>query len=434
MTLHLVDPPTTESLVQEDFFSQYLAYVSNTEVPTFFHRWSCIAGVGAMLGRNYYFQHGHFTVNPNIYCMLIGSPGTRKSTAIKLMKGLLIQAGYSTIAADKTTKEKFMLDLAGETGDAENLKGLTADQLLDRNIFGEPDETNTIPAEMLIAADEFNDFFGNGNIEFISLLGTLWDYSGIYKNRIKNGKSVSICNPTINILGGNTPTGFSLAFPTDILGQGFFSRLLLIYGEPTGKRITFPKAPDPVLTAELVSVLSYIRNKVVGMAKLSPAAERLLDKIYQSWRGIDDVRFASYSNRRFTHLLKLCLIHSAAALRNEIHEADVVYANTVLTHTEHLMPKALGEFGKAKHSDVSHKLIQVLEEQNRPVSLKELWKHVSNDLDKINDLSDLLRNLVAADKIQTIKEGFLPKRRIRVEKDDGTTDFSLLTAEERTIL
>jgi len=404
-----------------DFFSQYLAYTSGTEVPPFFNRWAAITGIGAFLGRSYYFQHGHFTINPNIYCMLIGSPGTRKSTSIKLMRATLKAAGYSTIAADKTTKEKFLLDLAGDTT-------LAGEDLATINIFGEGNESDT--SEILIAADEFNDFIGLGNHDFISLLGNLWDYSGVYESRIKNGKSVSVPNPTISIIGGNTPTGFSLAFPPEILGQGFFSRLLLVYGEPTGRRITFPAAPDKEVIAALVQSLATIRKTCVGPATLTPRATYLLDKIYTNPVPMEDVRFESYANRRFSHLLKLCLIVSAARYSKEIGERDVVYANTILSHTEHLMPKALGEFGKARNSEVVHKIMQVLDSTHCVMTISDLWKYVIQDLERIQDLADILRNLAMADKIQQHKGGFLPKRKVLVETSSDTIDYTLLTPEE----
>ncbi|MFK5283171.1 hypothetical protein ACI3PL_26730, partial [Lacticaseibacillus paracasei] len=81
---------------------------------------------------------------------------------------------------------------------------------------------NKTPAESFIAADEFNNFIGLGNTDFISILGELWDYEGVYDYRLKNSKSVFIPYPTISILGGNTPTGFSQAFPPESIGQGFF--------------------------------------------------------------------------------------------------------------------------------------------------------------------------------------------------------------------
>lgn len=417
--------------MKEDFFSQYIEYCGATEVPAVFNRWAAITGLGALLGRQYHFDHGHFHIYPNMYIMLIGSAGTRKGTAIKLMRRLLEQTGYSKFAAERTSKEKFLLDLAGETDHGELL---TPEQLLDQNLFG-TDATKP-DCEMFVAIDEFNDFIGNGNIEFISMLGNMWDYHGLYKNRIKTGKSVEINNPTISIIGGNTPTGFSLAFPTEILGQGFFSRLLLIYADRTDRRITFPPPPPPEFTKRLLELLARIKQTAIGSARLTDSAERLLDKIYQRGYAVDDVRFESYSNRRFTHLLKLCVLASAARASSRMEEKDVIYANTILSAAEHHMPRALGEFGKAKHSDVSHKIIQLAEATHTILTFKEIWKHVSNDLEKMSDLGTLLQNLVAAEKLQLVpgNKGFLPKRKIIEDVDTSMVDYSLLSPEERATI
>jgi len=408
--------------VHNDFFSNYLSYVKETECPVFFHRWCAIAAIGAFLERRFHFQHGHFDIYPNLYVMLVGNPGTRKSTAIKIMQYLIMQAGYTDIAADKTSKEKFLLDLAGED---------KTEDPLESSLWG---KEATDVSNCFIMADEFNDFFGNNNLEFISLLGTLWDYRGIYESRVKNSKSVAIPNPTISILGGNTPTGFSIAFPIEILGQGFFSRLLLAYSDPTGRRITFPSKPSTDATLEIVGLLRRIKTSVIGAASITPDARKLLDKIYKTYTGINDVRFESYSNRRFTHLLKLCLIQSAAICSTTITEDVVIHANTVLSHTEKLMPKALGEFGKAKDSDITHKVMQILEATNRVLSLNDIWKHVHNDLDSVGKLTDLLRNLIVADKITPVTtpiNGFLPKKIPVINIDEDTVDWNYLTQEEK---
>lgn len=410
--------------MREDFISAYLEYIGQSESPTTFHRWSCLSVLGAWLGRRYSFQHGHFNIASNLYVMLMGGAGSRKSTAIKIATSLIKKAGYKTVAAERTTKEKFLMDLAGEDS-------YESEDILDKNLFGDGPAS---VAEILVAADEFNTFVGNGNIEFLSLLGVLWDYSGKFEDRKKNSKSLIIEDPTVTILAGNTATGFSLAFPAEAIGQGIFSRLILVHGEKTDRRITFPKPPSPEQERLLLDLLQAIRQVASGNAILSPAAISLLDAIYQSWNGLSDVRFESYSNRRFTHLIKLCLIVSAAAMRNTVEECDVVYANTLLTHAEHSMPKALGEFGKAKHSDVAHKILQMLESSTAPVSLKDIWIAVHNDMGDISELRELIANLTMAEKIIATKAGFIPKRRVIVERSTEFVDFSLLTDEERSFV
>lgn len=410
-----------------DFISAYLNYVGETETPKIYHRWSCISMLGAYLGRDASLRFGHSNLHPNIYVMLIGTPGARKSTAIRISKRILSLAGYSNFSADRTTKEKFLLDLAGENTSTE------LNDVLDQNLFGDSASDDDV-REMYIACDEFNDFIGNGNIEFISMLGNLWDFEGKYENRIKNGKSVSINNPTISIIGGNTPVNFARAFPAEILGQGFFSRLLLIHGESTGRRITFPAIPDEAETRSIVGHLQRCKQSTFGELQLSAHGKLLVEKIYQGWKPIDDARFDSYSNRRLPHLLKLCLCIAASQSKKAIDEAVVVEANTVLTHAEFLMPKAMGEFGKSRHSDVTHKIMQKLDMTDTPLSLKDLWVMLSTELDRINDLAELVRNLVTADKIFSVNGGFLPKKKAQVEVVNDVVDYSILTEEERNMV
>lgn len=386
----------------EDFFSHYLQYTAGGEVPTCFHRWSAIVGIAAMLERNVCIEFGHTEIYPNIYSMLIGSAGTRKSSAIKLIKKLMIAAGYTTIAAERTSKEKFMHDLSRQSE--------SGTDILDENLFGKSNDSSDV-TPMFIAADEANDFFGVNNVDFLSILGSLWDWNGKYENRIKTGSSDWIPNPTISILSGNTPTGFSTAFPSSIVGQGFFSRLLIIYGEPNGKRITIPRRPDSGETNEIIRLLQAIKMSSSGVYGYSGQAFSLLDKIYQTYTPIDDPKFESYSNRRIVHLLKLCLVVAAARLEKSISEISVIQANTYLTYIEALMPKALGQFGKAKSADVVHKVLEYIYASTMPVSMKEIWKQVSNELEKPSELGAIIQKLIYADKIQSLPQGFLPNRK-----------------------
>ena len=436
----------------DDFIALYLQYTSKTECPTFFHRWTAVTSLSAYLGRQIFFRHGHFTLYPNLYCMLVGSPGTKKSSAIKIGAKLLKQAGYDTFAAKKTRQEKFLLDLAeqSERLEIKNLNGSAADALLDANLWGDDPITSDLdtaenyinkpPAECFIAADEFNNFIGLSNLDFVSILGELWDFEGVYDYKLKNSKSVFIPNPTLSILGGNTPTGFAQAFPTESIGQGFFSRLLLVYGEPSGIRYTFHPPPDLVIQEELITLLSRIKKEVTGEVKMSPEAMELLDQIYNSWPGMDDIRFEHYANRRLTHLLKLALVLVASRVSSHIEAEDVIYANTLLTFTEQLMPKALGEFGKASNSDIAHKVMATIDAARTPISFQLLWKATHADFNNRNQLVEILGNLQVAEKIQIVPlgdeggSGYLPRKKVREEGVSGAVNWELLTNEERNLL
>lgn len=424
MSIHL--PEDTNN-----YFELYFNYVSSAkECPIIYHRWAALSTLSALIGPKLFFQHGHFKILPNLYIMLIGNPGARKSTSIKLAKTVLEKAGYENFAANKTTKEKFLLDLNDrhEITDDSNL-----DNILDRSLFSDLRDHDAT-TDVFIAADEFNNFIGINNISFISLLGELWDHTGVYKDRLKNSKSIEIPNPVINILGGNTHQGFTLCFPPETLGQGFMSRLILVHGSSTGIKIPFPEKPCPEAEQQLVNYLLQVQN-LQGQVELTKEARELLEDIYINTSPLSDSRFESYSTRRFTQLIKLIILCAASRLDLEVTTKDVLLANTILTNTEVGMPRALGEFGRAKNSSAVHKVIEALENAVDIMTLQDIWKVVINELEHPEQLVAIIQSLKMADKIMEIpsKHGYIiKKRRLSIANVEHTVDFSLLYPGEYT--
>lgn len=417
--------------MSSDLFDRYFSYVENTEPPLVFHRWSVLTSLGAYLGRQYYLPFGDFNIQPNMYVMLIGDPGTRKSTAIKLAKKVLTSAGYDKYSATRTSKEKFLLDLEGVEDD---MGAVVDSNKVMQNLFGD-EFVGGEPREVFIAADEFNEFVGSGNLEFLSLLGSLWDWDDQlqpFKQRLKTSRSVSIYQPTISILSGNTHAGFSEAFPPQSIGQGFLSRLVLVFGEGSGKKIAFPTRPSDEVKRSLMDTFVEIKERVVGEATMTDKARGMLETIYRTFQGLEDSRFKHYSTRRQTHLLKMCLLIAASNMRTEICAEDVLFANTLLSFTEHRMPQAMGEFGKAKNADVAARIISVLSEAKEPMDVNALWSQVQSDLDKMEDLNKLLAGLTQGGKVQYVArsktsnaQGYLPVRKALGNKNIYC-DFSLL--------
>jgi len=406
-----------------EFFRDYLEYSGGNETPAFFNRWSGIGMVGAWLSRQVYTQFGRSKLHTNQYIMLLGSAGTKKNTAINTAKDLIKAAGYSSIAAEKTSKEKFLMDLSEGMESSEKNMG----NMLDENLWGQG--TTTDFKEIWIAKGEFNDFFGNNILEFVSMLGELWDFEGLYPVRVKNGKSFIIPNPTISILGGNTQTAFASAFPPEAVGQGFFSRVIAVYAKPTGVKVTWPKTPAEGETAEFVQRLTAIKEACIGQISFEESAKNLVDKIYKAWQPIPDIRFDSYSNRRLAHLIKVSMIHAATRCSMVITEEDVVRANTVLHHAEFFMPEAYGEFGNARVSVQTHKIMTILDDSTG-LTTAELWGKMQSDFDKIDNFVTCLSGMSHAGKIQTHGDKVYPVRKVVQEISSDMLDYSYLTKQE----
>ena len=419
-----------------DFFDKYFDFVeSNTESPLVFHRWCAISTIAAMLGRSVWITLGHHKIYPNFYTMLIGPPGTRKSTAINIAKGLLDQAGYKTFAPSKTSKEQFLADLAvgfDKKVDKRKFESKFDDFQMDDLKQLDPEEfsDDMDPHEVTICSGEFNSFIGLSGFEFISLLGDLWDNLPKFDVRNRTTTNSFVPKPTVNILGGNTQTNLMNAFPPDLLGQGFMSRMILVNADGARQKITFPDPRDEALEMELAEMLMTIKMNVSGECALTSEAKELLDALYHQERFVDDPRFMYYENRRFDHLLKVCMIVAASKNKTEIDASDVMYANSILCFAELEMPKALGEFGKSKYSDLNNKIMTLLYDYPAGLTLDEIFKKVMQDADNIKMVAEVLQNLMKGERVKKISQ-FSPKFIAVKQAKIDPTFFNLDLLRER---
>ena len=390
----------------------YLDYVAETESPVLYHRWSFLSAVAANLGRNVYFDWGHVgRIYPNMYCLLIGSPGTRKDSAIKSVKDILLNSGYRTFTDATASYEQFLDDFnAGFEKVASDKK----QKLLDLKDIVCASSAFTIDSldmafskistqqaqEVYILAGEFANFIGENNKRFTTGLTALWDNPDTYGDSALNKRrKVFIENPCVNILGGMTPSSFNTYIPQEIKDAGFTARVNLIYASRTNNKITFPPPPDAQMRQELITAFSRMRE-LSGEIQLTPTAAELLDAIYTQESPPKDVRLHYYHDRRLVHLIKLMICLAATDGTVEVTAEHVYEANTIQSYTESFMTKALGEYGFSKTSIAMQKIMEALNSSAAPLSIPDIMQAVSTEIDSLKSLADILGNLKSAGKIQ----------------------------------
>lgn len=408
----------------DDFVSSYmrLCNLEHSEAPAIYHRWTCMSILGAYMARNIWINFGVGPIYPNQYIMLMGSPGTRKGSAMSIGKAVLKHAGFNRFSASKTSKERFIMDLKqydiNPTDGIADLEEFVADA----------------PAESYVYATEFTDFIGQGNMDFVTLLTNLWDNLDEYKHPKIQGKSVIAHKPTINMLGANTPEGFALAFPPEALGNGFLSRVILLHADVTGKRIAWPEPLDELQVVSLAQRLKEAREEVAGEIVVSKEAKEFGKEIYANEVPVEDPRFSHYQQRRYIHLLKMSCLLAAVDFSKTIKEIHIKRANTMLAAAEQHMGKALGEFGASKNSVIAGKILSYLATCKLPQSPTDLFKIVSRDISKMTDLAEVLTNLKSSERVQTVqikgKSGYMPLHKPKKEWAEHLIDKSWLTFDE----
>jgi hypothetical protein len=100
------------------------------------------------------------------------------------------------------------------------------------------------------------------------------------------------------------------------------------------------------------------------------------------------------------------------------------------------MSKSLGEFGKSRYSDSAHTILEALAHTTKPMTINEIFKLVARDLSKPSEVSDIIKNLMAAEKVQVItvkgKQGYMPLHKEVKEWDPSLLNKEFLFNEELT--
>jgi hypothetical protein len=372
--------------IQNPLLTKYLSYVEQTAAPRIFHVWSAMLGVSACLGRKVYFDFDIEHIYPNIYAILVGPPAVKKSSSFNLM-GKLLRRGTKVRFAPKDTagqRQGLMAAIANQL-DTEEIKNDLLDSISESarnaafNLSGnqEIDMLSAIgninidlrdPHSMFVLASEFTSFTGINNFEMLTFLLEMWDGAS-YDYRLRN-TAIVIKDPLLSMIAGATPTNLSECLPKSAIGQGFMSRIILVYANRQHPAPFMPKLKKE-LEDDLIRAYSHIFNDLAGEIKMTSEALTLFEKYGNHSHVPADPRFVYYSERRFAHLLKLAMCLAASSERKDfrIDAIDVEEAHTILAFTEKDMPDALGEYGLSPLAHAKQRLFEFINLSTEPLDI-----------------------------------------------------------------
>lgn len=436
-----------------DFLDNYMQLVEETESPRVFHLWSALSGVAACVGRRVWLPFGFTEMYPNMYILLVGPAASRKNTAINIMQKFLRKATGVKFAQDDCAgkKQGIIAAMAGQdeqeieddqlTQQLHTLASLAPEQALKaiaNVVIPGPKKTPEGMSKnkddkfsLYITATEFTAFTGQNNLEFIQFLTKVYDGEP-YIYRLKNKKEEFVMdNPMVNLLGGTTPTNIADSLPTTAIGEGFTSRVILVFGSRKYKSIPRPDSFDETLQQTIQKRYSEIYYNLSGELQEAPDAKQFANGIYERRNSLTDGRFTYYLGRRHTHFLKIGMLFACARMSKMVEIQDYLQADALLTSTEKFMPDALGEFGMSPLAAASQKIVEFINFSREPVTVQMLWAFMHRDL-RMHELSNVLNDLQAANRIQQTKSMITGNVVYIPNVDGGTVDKITLMDTQQT--
>ena len=331
----------------EDWLSGYLEYTENSEPPTIYHKFCGLSVLAGVLQRRVYLKWSFEEIFPNLYVILVGPSGrTRKGVALNIAKSFLKQVPGISVAPESSSGREAMI------------------QAMKRAYtnFEDP-STGKVSFHCSLSAfsEELSVFLGQGDIKYLANLTDWyeskqsWEYETI-------GRGVdSLEGLCFNMAGGTAPDWIQSMLPYEAIGGGFTARVIFVVAETKGKTV-----PKHTFTSREISLQDMLTrdleriSQMAGPMLFTSSGERAYIEWYREQdrlmrageTPIADSRFASYCERRATHIRKIMLSLSASRGSSlQLDECDFDRALALLTEAEREMHKTFGGLGKSRTSE-----------------------------------------------------------------------------------
>lgn len=280
---------------------------------------------------------------------------------------------------------------------AENsLAGLTLDDIAEvtDNPGDDSDLVHFVSAadkhHLMVTATELSRFIGQNNLQMLDFLVTMWDGED-YEYQTKGGLTI-LKNPLVNLLACTTPTSLNHSMPPAAGGQGFLSRMILVYGSRKYKPVPRPIEPSQESVDAVRQGFNRSYFELAGEFRETPEAKAYCESLYNFQLEINDPRFGYYHERRQDHLIKLAMALTASRGYTVIDKSDYEEAHKILRATEKGMPDALGEFGMNPLAALKQNMLEFIRTRGS-VKVDELRAVFHRDsraqefMEAVNDLS-----------------------------------------------
>lgn len=325
------------------FVDGFLRYTEGRGSPAIYRKWTAIFLISAVLERKAWITTSKGVLYPNQYIFLIGPAGVGKSLCTALSYDLLseIRTPESPIHVAPTSVTK--ASLADAINKAER-------RIVKLN------ETPPITAfnSLQVIANELGVFLPAWDGDFMSTLTDLWDNGRYHETRRTSKIEINIPKAQLNILSATTPAYLNSLLPEGAWEFGFMSRVINIYSGETEYTDIFAELDhDGAAYKSLAADLADIYSIWGEFSVTDEVKEAINTWARQGFRPRPDhPKLTHYTTRRLAHLLKLCIVASAASSSERVITLDH-YAEALdwLVEAESYMPdifKALKVGGDAR--------------------------------------------------------------------------------------
>ena len=274
----------------ESWIESFVDKTANLHSPEIFRRWTAISIIAATLEQKVWIKTSR-PMFPNIYVFLIAHPGVGKSRTINEGRRYVQDLTEFHLAPISITFASLVDSLVKA-----------------KRVIIRPNEDALEYNSMYICADELGTFIHKYDNEMCDGLSHFYDPNPYQQVRRTSDINIKIKSPQINLICGSTPQNLTDLMPEKAWGQGFTSRLIMIFSDERIIGDDFDIMED-AHSDDLAADLEII-NGLVGQFEVTEAYRNAVN----NWRQLGEPpipnhpKLIHYVTRRRAHLYKLSMI------------------------------------------------------------------------------------------------------------------------------
>jgi hypothetical protein len=383
------------------FLRDYLEFTSGNEAHPVYHHYSALVALSSIVSRRVWIPQGYFDVYPNLYVVLVGPPGHKKTTAMSTCKKLLRELKEIPFSAECQTKEALVLDMAEQT----------------KTFKLEPDNTLVEYHPITVCVTELSQFLGANSAHMVDFLTTVYDQD-YYDVKTKNKGNDVITGPYLTLLACTTPSWINLYLKQDVISGGFSRRAIFVYETEEKERIPFPEI-TPTMVAAWKRVVDYSKKllRVKGIFQWDPEAKEFYADWYKNLQIPESEMMQGFYRSKQVQVLKIAMLVALSESLDLVMRTEYIkVALELLDIIEVNMDRLFSGLGRNELNSVSNKFIEMLHmAPQKMLPTKIVKSHLFKDASS-NEIEQIVQHLIQTEKIVMARD-----------KNSGKTYYKLNT-------
>ena len=351
-------------LVPDGWFRDYLYYTHESEAPEQFHFAAALVAVSGAMNRRPALEWGVPPSYPNIFSLIVGTTGSRKSTAMKMALGLVQESVGSCL----------------NVGPSEGSPQGYAQALLNRNLVA-----GTGVSDVCFVASEMTVMLGvdKYKTDLHKWLTDWYDCPDTWSRALRTEEHYELVKPYVTFVGASN-IAWLRALPPDAVKGGYLPRHLIFVADGKRHSKANPKY-DPKLREKLIAELSGRLADLPETMKVSLGAEKAFVEWYETHIArqeemAHDELMAAWIARKLPHALKVAVVWQIAdgGPKDELQEKWMRQAMRLVDWMDLGVMRVYNALGVSEEGQVAEEIVRVLSKKNGRMTQAALIRALRN--------------------------------------------------------